>query len=156
MDLENLKLIANEIKSLEQPIKIISANTPDAVTATTILAKILKNQEKTFSISFYERLNQQIIKEINLDPCYNITLIGIKFSKEILNKRIIEIPQQKSLALNLYLISKFLIKKPKENVYLACIGVISKNLEIKSEIEELFDDAVLTNEIEIKKGLIVK
>ncbi len=147
---KSIDIFANSLNSiLILPVKIAAELSVDGIISASILAKALTQKNCNFSLSFYCDFNDKIIRELSLNPCDNIMIIGsnIKNIISIEHKNLFSISNNKlfisntlnadvtlSAVFSSYLVAKQLHNPISELSYLTLIPFYDKNNELLSDI----------------------
>ncbi len=169
------KLVNQFIEKSSIPIKIISHFDTDGITAATIMAKALKQLDKTFSIKIVKQLDAKIISSLSKNELNIFLDLGSSFLPEIAkleNAFVIdhhEISSQSPENLTVinphlfneegissaglaYLFAKQLNGSNKDLANLAVTGMVGDMLD--RELGKLNNSIINDSELTIKKGLL--
>jgi single-stranded-DNA-specific exonuclease len=180
----SLSEAADKLVNSQGIIRIVTHNDCDGITSAAILSKALKRLEKKFVLSFVKNLTPEVLREIALEDYKTIVLTDLGSNSleqinSILNEKDVFILDHhqvqnfnfKGTIVNpllhgvdgetgisaagvVYLLTKLMDSKNKENAYIALIGAIGDMQERRGFSglnAKILEDA--KHQIEIKTGL---
>src|SRR3989344_4122421 len=79
---KDIDILSNELVSIINfPIRIVAEKSSCGIVAASIFTKMFSDKNVNFSLSFADMLDDSLVKEINLDSCKTIILLGLNGDK---------------------------------------------------------------------------
>ena len=79
---KDIDILSNELVSIINfPIRIVAEKSISGIVAASIFTKMFSDKNVNFSLSFADMLDDSLVKEINLDSCKTIILLGLNGDK---------------------------------------------------------------------------
>src|SRR3989344_4376202 len=168
---KDIDIIANNILTvIHSPIKILVEKNVEGIVSASILLKALLKKNVNFSLSFAKFLDDSIVKEVNLDPCKIVFLVGFNDDKLkliekkvfILSSSIVSLSEVISIKIDLPLpvISYLLAKQLDSSVEVSHLALLCNDNEILHDITKAALESKLISKfvstLGIKIGIIKK
>ena len=180
----SLSEAANKLVNSQGIIRIVTHNDCDGITSAAILSKALKRLEKKFVLSFVKNLTPEVLREISLEDYKTVVITDLgsnsleqinsilnekevfildhhqvqdfKFKGTIINPLLHDVDGETGISAAgvVYLFTKLIDPKNKENAYLALVGAIGDMQERRGFSglnAKILEDA--KDQIEINIGL---